>query len=410
MNITRQNYEEYFLLYVDNELNIVQRKAVESFVEENPDLRAELIMLQDTVLPSDDQIVFQNKGSLLRTTAAPNPVNDTNCEEYFILYADDELTNEQKDQVEQFVYRNPQHQASFELMQQVKLMPDTSVVFPDKYALYRHEEEEKTPVVGMRWYKMAAAAAVLLFVGGMGWYMATTEDPIKGQVARDNNGKQPQTTQPATTTPSQQSIAATDAGKNNQAANPGTDQSTANPAVKENTGSPAQEGYAIKKEENKRTPLTPAVRPQEKSVQDQELAALQSTQKKDNNKSNILPEQNVQQEKGYAAINPAEKAPNKVELKGQDPEKTTLSDPTNKNSEAVAVGTPVGVIDLAVNNKTPNKGYEPLPYDESPENNKKNRMRGFFRKVSRVFDKATSADPDQEKSSIRIASFEIALK
>ena len=39
--IRNDNYYEYFLLYVDNELSAAQREAVEEWVAANPDLREE---------------------------------------------------------------------------------------------------------------------------------------------------------------------------------------------------------------------------------------------------------------------------------------------------------------------------------------------------------------------------------
>lgn len=399
MNINRHNYEEYFLLYVDNELNITQRKAVETFVAENPDLRAELIMLQQSVLPADNTI-FTGKHNLLKNTTTPNPVNETNCEEYFVQYADDELNNEQKDQVEQFVYRNPQHQAAFELLQQVKLMPDTSIVYPDKYALYRHEEDEKAPVIRMRWWRIAAAAVVLIFAGAMGWNIVVN--------SRDkNNSDQPGT----------QSVAVNgkDSGKTQQPATI-TQQQT-------------QENFAS----NDKTPVTTP----DKTT---DLAVTTDKDKtgKDNKRNNqslppVKEPVKPDTQQGLAQRGTEDKKNNDVPVNKQPipevPKQETLAsilkpqevngvDPTNRGTINTEVKNTALTVVTPKANPEPTKQTlvtQEIDPDEifaanDNNNNKKNRSRGFFRKVSRVFDKATNADPDHEKSSIRIASFEIALK
>jgi hypothetical protein len=394
MNITRHNYEEFFLLYVDNELSIAQRKAVEAFVEENPDLRTELVMLQQSILRVDEPVMFMNKESLQRTSSAPNPVNETNCEEYFVLYADDELSNEQKDQVEQFVYRNPQFQAGFELLQQVRLMPDTSIVFPDKYALYRSEEEDKAPVVRMRWWKLAAAAAVLLFVGGTIWYTMTPNDKVKpgGESNLVKNTETPKVKQPATAVREQEQpdIAAATPDKAN-AADP--------------TTAPATD-LAVNKEDKKNNQPALVVPTPVKDKKTTGFAAVNKKATKNiETPRNIQEPPNVPQEEDVAALKP------------RDIEKTNLIDQTDRSGVDKAVDSKNLVATAIPATKTtyiakPSIPEEPIDPDGlyTANDNKKNRMRGFFRKVSRVFDKATNADTDNGKSSIRIASFEFALK
>ncbi len=64
--INRNNYEEFFLLYTDGELNAAQQYEVENFVHQNPDLAIELEMFLSTRLHAET-IEFDNKENLLRT-------------------------------------------------------------------------------------------------------------------------------------------------------------------------------------------------------------------------------------------------------------------------------------------------------------------------------------------------------
>ena len=66
MNINRHNYEEYFILYADNELSSDDRRMVDEFVLANPDLKDELDIFQHSILSADTSLNFENKDSLLR--------------------------------------------------------------------------------------------------------------------------------------------------------------------------------------------------------------------------------------------------------------------------------------------------------------------------------------------------------
>lgn len=66
MNINRNNYEEYFINYMENELTASERKAVEAFVEANADLKSELELFESTKLEADNRIVFKGKDKLIK--------------------------------------------------------------------------------------------------------------------------------------------------------------------------------------------------------------------------------------------------------------------------------------------------------------------------------------------------------
>src|SRR4029079_16297052 len=100
MNIDRHNYEEYFLLYIDNELSVDQKKQVELFVQENPDLEEELVMLKQSRLIPDNSIVFDKKHLLMKEgnvqdTSNHSFINMNNYEQWMIMYVDDELSEEE---------------------------------------------------------------------------------------------------------------------------------------------------------------------------------------------------------------------------------------------------------------------------------------------------------------------------
>lgn len=163
MNINLHNYEEFFLLYADNELSAEEKQAVERFVEAHPDLQAELEMIQQTIMTPGNEVFFNDKESLFRTTDTNSLVNLTNYESYFVQYTDDELNNEEKAATELFVYKHPECQEEFELIQKTRLEPDTHIQFPDKNLLYRNARESR-PVIAI-WIRYAAAAIILLLAG-----------------------------------------------------------------------------------------------------------------------------------------------------------------------------------------------------------------------------------------------------
>src|SRR5688572_21850867 len=153
MQINRHNYEEYFILYMDNELPASERRMVDEFVQLHPDLQEELSLLLQSKFTPDNSIVYGNKQDLLFA----NNIDDVlaNSDEWLVLYIDNELNDTQRAAVELEVAKNPEARLALEQLQRSKLQAEP-IVFPYKESLYRREEK-KPPVI---WWRIAAAAVV----------------------------------------------------------------------------------------------------------------------------------------------------------------------------------------------------------------------------------------------------------
>ena len=371
-NINRHNYEEYFLLYIDDELSAAERRAVEEFVELHPDLKIELDMLEQSTLHAEP-VVFHDKDVLLKNSSSL--INESNCEEFFVLYGDDELTNEQKDSVEQFVYRNPAYQAEFELIQKARLHPDTHIVFQDKTSLYRSEQDDEKVFV-LRWWKIAAAAAVLVFLSGLGWYMipgGKTPQHLVETVPTPTSEK------PAnkTSKPEQEIIAKADESIST---------SDTEPSASQTHSSPVNNAVVAKKS---RSDNQVSIHETEAPVQTLAAREKDVIQKEKNSEgSNIQIVSAVTHKKAEVNVG-------KIE-------------PTNQ----VALMDTKEIIDVAVGAPETNPYAFTTSHDEieilNTSVSKKNKLRGLFRKVTRVVEKTTNIETDGK--GLRIANFEIALK
>ncbi len=173
MNINRHNYEEIFLLYVDNELTAAQRKIVEAFVAVNPDLQEEFRLMNDTKFDSQAMLDDAFKTSLLK----PNEEEELFHEERLLLYIDNELPETEKKSIDEAAAKNEELYKRLQLLQRTVVKADTSIAFPDKSLLYKDAQPARVfAMVGTarRW---AAAAAIVLLLGAGIWLMIRNQPP-----------------------------------------------------------------------------------------------------------------------------------------------------------------------------------------------------------------------------------------
>lgn len=181
MNINRNNYESFFLLYVDNELSVPERNALELFVQENADLQEELDMLKQSVVKADD-IVFKGKSKLFKPE-----IILAETEEQLLLYIDGELTSAAAKELETVLANNNSLATQLQLLQQTKLSPADKIIFANKELLYRKEDSR---VIPFAWWKLAVAAVFIGFgIWGTALYLNSKSSVVSNETANNKGVK-----------------------------------------------------------------------------------------------------------------------------------------------------------------------------------------------------------------------------
>jgi hypothetical protein len=193
-DINLGNYEEFFILYMDNELTNDQRKMVDVFLLANPDLQAELEILLSTKLPAEE--FSFDKETLLAENMELNAVDED-----LLLYIDDELATEKKKVVELELASNKSYQQQHQYLLQTKLDASEVVAYPNKKELYRRTER----VVAFKpWMRIAAAVMV---IAAMSIFYFTGNNSITVTPSKTTVAKKPS---PLNTDPVLQQITTTE--------------------------------------------------------------------------------------------------------------------------------------------------------------------------------------------------------
>ena len=353
MKIDRHNYEEYFLLYIDNELNVEQMKQVELFVTENPDLEEELVMLQQSKLVPDDSIVFDEK-HLLMKEENDSFINTNNYEEWLVSYVDNEVNEEQRIAIEKFAATHSHVQQELALFQQSKLQPE-KIFFADKEALYRRENAR---IVSIQWWRISVAA-MLVLAAGIGLFSIFNKKPSTGGTIATTETKE---------TTKQQSASTSNAGSSNK-----------------NTSIPVSPVQPAPDKQNLATRTNDKVEKKRKIVRDEK-------------------------------INEQSLAVNSTRAHVDTPEKIAVQSVQTKSPEIAklnenALNEKINTRKIVDNSVT----YPPVEtphvmYASNTDNDENKRFRGFFRKASRIIERSTNVNPNANDDRVLIGGMAINLK
>jgi hypothetical protein len=380
MNINRHNYEEYFILYMDNELSSDNRRMVETFVQQHPDLKDELELLQQFKLTPDTSITFLGKEELLKESSAfsgtggESLITINNYEEWFVLYADNELTPSQKEKAEGFIATHPSVANELALLQKTKLQPET-IVFPDKESLYRREEKvRRIPAI---WWRVAAM--LLLAVGLATFVLVRNKTKEPGEIV--SSPKDGKTIAPVVDdkVKIENKDVAVIPGDNKFP----EEKIVTIPADKKQT--PLYQTALNKNDNDSRNNITG----NEKEIKD--------------NRQQVIKQQPVIVTNNNKPDNNLPKPDNNPYTIKKDETKNAVAkeDPPKENNEP--------------NNSLTNQGVtpdatQPSDYRLASNDGKRNKSRGLFRKIVRTFEKRTNIGTPDDDGRLLVAGFAFKTK
>jgi hypothetical protein len=386
--ITRHNYEEFFVLYVDNELSTAERQVVEAWVAENPDLRAELDVLEQCRLDPESGLFFKDKTSLLKQATEASPGRLVTGKEQLYLYVDKELDEEARISLEELAAVDHSVLRELTHLQRTVSVPDPTVVFRNKELLYRKEKEKRIAL--LPFLRIAAAAIVL---GAIGLIVFNTVRRYAGPSIALNPRKKIQ--EPVTP-------ARVDTLYSSTAGQLVQDGQTVKTGIPRAADRSAQQKF-MKPVDLQRKRDRGVVRD---LVTDETPANRVLLMKPVNTRRAELVKKDDDAVPEIAVV--GQKSPVRMENSSLALADRTGAVPETGNTkrssfatEALLKESDLAAADMYV--ETGNEGTDPV----SPS---KNRLRGVFRKVSRVFEKTTSHDDDDNKHRILIGNLQMALK
>jgi hypothetical protein len=131
--INIENYEEFFIDYLDGNLTEAEIIELEKFLQENEDLREELEGLEKvSIHPEEQKFPLPENLKQIDLTL---PVTEENYEFFMIADLEGDITSEQRNALDDYLSENPEKSKDQELYSGTQLKTEGNIFFPSKSKL-----------------------------------------------------------------------------------------------------------------------------------------------------------------------------------------------------------------------------------------------------------------------------------
>lgn len=176
--ISRNNYEIFFLDYLEGNLDPLKTEELFSFLILHPDLKKELDDYEIITLDNNKD-KFENK-DILKKFVFTNELSDFNFEQFCVAFIEGDLNEVQKSKFDRYLKSNPEKVKIFEQFELSRLKADESIIFFGKDRLKRG------PSTGIIILKRLSVAASMLFVAGLSFFLLNREDSTQTNLVAEN--------------------------------------------------------------------------------------------------------------------------------------------------------------------------------------------------------------------------------
>jgi len=152
--INHNNYQIYAIDYIEGRLNNKIKKEFELFLQQNPEIREEILELKNFKLEQENNINYTHKHKLKKSSIPEL----TYTEELIIANIEEIATPQQKQELKKLLKINKQANKEYQLYKKTKVIPPI-VIFPNKNKL-------KKPLIPLytHIYNVLAYAAIFLIL------------------------------------------------------------------------------------------------------------------------------------------------------------------------------------------------------------------------------------------------------
>ena len=156
--LNKHNYEAFYLDFLEGNLNVEETVQLFRFLDENPELKLEdenFEIKENSIIQLDESF----KNDLKQIDFEADEVNQITINSFLIAQFESQLSVKKEIEVEAFLVKYPTHKLVQKRIKATFLIPDLSIVYPDKKDLKKSETRYLWPIISS-----VAAILVILFL------------------------------------------------------------------------------------------------------------------------------------------------------------------------------------------------------------------------------------------------------